>query len=181
MALRYEDGISRIARGYESPFGDNVPPVASQLPASTQGSATQPTPSLLSLSLLSPAMLKAIDTAVETAVEKGLKTIQEESIKMMHDLFKKMADLENEKATEFKKWFDERLAGMDSRIQRNERVVRGTDDDQTRDIAGDEDAGATGGDSLAPVGGGSSQSHKPSLVSHSTSIAYAMDLTSFIA
>ncbi|KAJ4346387.1 uncharacterized protein N0V89_010316 [Didymosphaeria variabile] len=174
----YVNDLSHTGTGYDSPSRDNVPPITPQVPASTHGAATQIFPSPRSVSLISPALQDAIDKAVESAVEKGLKTIQEDSIKIMHDLFKKMANLENEKAMEFRKWFDNRLSGMDNRIQRNKTDVWGAENERTQDDTGDEDEDASGhtnsgtsppgGRSSAPAGGASSRSQKPSLVSYDT-------------
>jgi hypothetical protein len=143
------------------------------------------------------AIDKAVEAAVEAAVHKAMKLIQKDTIKVMQDFIDRHAKMENEKAVEFKRWFDNRLAKMDDLVQQNDGGGSHDRDRGGSRGGGGEDASASverksssdgsGGTSASARGGlstpgemATSGSQKPSLVSDDDLIQYALDLTTFV-
>lgn len=119
---------SEIGIAWGSPPKDNTTPAVTknvQVPISQDYS-----PSGRGLNSITPAMQAAIDRAVRIAVKEAMKSIQEDTIKIMQDFTKKKAMMEHEQAAEFKKWFDARLTDMNRRIQRSDGIADDADGDQ---------------------------------------------------
>lgn len=198
---RYGPASSDIGIAWGSPSRDVIPPAISQAPSFVRSAEGQFTPPIANPGGISPAIQAAIDRAVEVAVNKAMRLIQEDTIKIMQDFTNKRAMMENEKAGDFKKWFDDRLTRMENRIQRSEGIVNDAGHSQDRENLGDgvryggKDASAPGGaetssdgavEASAPVQGslmapdrGISESLSGKLVSYDIVIWFALGLTSF--
>jgi hypothetical protein len=186
---RYEDspGIRRV---YGLPSKDAVLPPRSQRLPDNPGTISQRATSAQGSPMVSQAMQGAIDRAVETAVHKAMKLIQKDTIQIMEDFIDRYAKMENDKAIEFKRWFNNRLAKMDDMIQQNEGDVsssrdRDAGENESASVDGEISSDGLGGTSApeqggfsTPVGGRTSGPQKPSLVSDDNLLQYALDLTS---
>ncbi|KAF2448505.1 hypothetical protein P171DRAFT_440871 [Karstenula rhodostoma CBS 690.94] len=132
---RYRLDSSEIGTAWGSPSKDIIPPATSQPLPGTTGRHAPPT---TEPTAISPSIQAAIERAVDIAVNKAMRLIQEDTIRILQDYAVKNAKMENEKAMEFKKLFDHRLANMDRRIQQGEGIFSDVDHGRGRESIGEE-------------------------------------------